>query len=324
MHAAISVVIALITAAAVTFVAYRVLLALPNTLGVGRRNVRNRLATVSVQRHREEHDGLEETGPQSSGIILLLIQKIVLLKRLHDLAVKAGQSHNAERYVLLSPLIALTFFVLSGVFTQSLVVSLLAFLLGAASPAIVLSVLVSRRQEKLETQLPDALEFMARAMRAGHGLTVALGMLASEMPEPIGPEFRTVQEEVNFGIPFHEALRKVNDRVDSADLRFFVSAILIQRETGGNLAELLEGLSLTVRERLKLKGRVKILAAEGKVAGTILGVIPFLLGGGMALLNPEYMSVMWTTDSGKNLVLIACGLIFVGHLWMGRIAQVKV
>lgn len=323
MPAAVTVAIALAIAAAVTFVAYRVLRYIPN-IGVGRRNVRNRLASLTVQRNRDEHDGLEEIGPHSSEIILLLRDKIALLQRLHALAVKAGQSHNAERYLLLSPLAALTFLAIAGFSTHSLLISLLGFVIGAASPAIFLSILVSRRQDKLETQLPDALEFMARAMRAGHGLTVALGMLASEMPEPIGPEFRTVLEEVNFGIPFHEALRKVNERVDSDDLRFFVSAILIQRETGGNLAELLEGLALTVRERLKLKGRVKILAAEGKAAGTILGVIPFLLGGGMALLNPEYMSVMWTTDSGKQLVMCALGLIVVGHLWMGRIAQVKV
>jgi len=324
MHPAISVIIALGTAAGVTLLAYRILLSVPDILGLGRRRVRRRLTRLMVSRDAAQTDGLEDAAPRSAEIILLLTEKVALLRRLHDLAIKAGQAHHAARYIVLTPVLALVGVTVATLVTHAPLLAAIGLLLGGALPAIVLSVLVKRRQDKLETQLPDALEFMARAMRAGHGLTVALGMLANEMSEPIGPEFRTVLEEVNFGIPFHEALRKVNDRVDSPDLRFFVSAILIQRETGGNLAELLQSLAETVRERLKLKGRVKILAAEGKAAGTILGILPFLLGGGMALMNPDYMSVMWTTEGGKQLVMIAGGLILFGHLWMGRITQVKV
>lgn len=324
MHPAVLIVFALGTAALVTLLAYRLLLAMPDFLGVGRRKIRRRLAHLMVSRDPAERDELEETGPRSTEVILLLSEKVALLRWLHALAIKAGQGHNAPRYLVLTPVLALVGITVTTIATSSPLIALLGLVLGGALPAFVLSILVRRRQEKIESQLPDALEFMARAMRAGHGLTVALGMLANEMAEPIGPEFRTVLEEVNFGIPFHEALRKINDRVDSPDLRFFVSAILIQRETGGNLAELLQGLAETVRERLKLKGRVKILAAEGKAAGNILGALPFLLGGGMSIMNPDYMSVMWTTDGGQRLAMIAGGLILFGHLWMGRLTQVKV
>ena len=315
---------ACIIAAVVTILLYRLLQAGTDLIGLGRGRVRRRLNQLMISRNPGDADDLEEKVQSAIKLIRFLREHVPPFGRIHALAIKAGQEDHAARYMILTPVLAVLIAVPAAMLSHSFVLTGILFALGAALPAAMLSVLVDRRLLQLEEQLPDALDFMARAMRAGHGLTVALGMLATEMPAPIGPQFRTVLEEVNFGIPFHEALRRAGERVDSADLRFFVSAILIQRETGGNLAELLQGLADTVRERLKLKGRVKVLAAEGKAAGMILSVLPFLLAGGMWAMNPEYMSILWTSESGQTLTMFAAGLIVIGRLWMNRLTRVKV
>lgn len=319
-----SVLVAGAVAVAAGWAAYALLAALPDLIGIGRRQVRNRLAQVVVSRTRSDNDLLKETGARSHELFLLISNNVAVFRALHSLAIRAGREEKVARYLLLMLGLGLGGALLPLLFGQSLLFAVIGLLLGGGMPLFSLALLASRRRRQVEAQIPEALEFMSRAMRAGHGLTVALGMMANEMSAPIGPEFRSILEEINFGIPFHQALPKISQRIDSPDIRFFVSAILIQRETGGNLVELLQSLAQTVRERLKLQGRIKVLASEGKASGVILGSLPFLLGGGMALLNPGYMSALWTTETGVKLLFACAGLMLVGVLWMWKITQVNV
>ncbi|GAB3545544.1 type II secretion system F family protein [Noviherbaspirillum agri] len=181
-----------------------------------------------------------------------------------------------------------------------------------------------KRLNSIETQLPDALDLMARALRAGHAFSSALSMVGQEGPEPIAQEFRTTFDEINFGVPVQKALTNLATRVASTDLRYFVVAVLIQRETGGNLAELMENIAMLIRERLKLAATVRVLSAEGRLSAWILGILPFAVGGLINVVNPKFLSLLWTDPTGLNVVAGALALMVVGVIWMWRVITIRV
>lgn len=181
-----------------------------------------------------------------------------------------------------------------------------------------------KRLNSIETQLPDALDLMARALRAGHAFSSALNMVGAEGPEPIAQEFRTTFDEINFGVPVQKALTNLATRVASTDLRYFVVAVLIQRETGGNLAELMENIAMLIRERLKLAATVRVLSAEGRLSAWILGILPFAVGGMINIVNPNFLSLLWTDPAGLNVVAGALVLMVIGVIWMWRVITIRV
>lgn len=180
------------------------------------------------------------------------------------------------------------------------------------------------RMNAIEQQLPDALDLMGRAMMAGHAFPSALQMVGSEMPDPIASEFRIVFDEINYGISTQEALINLTTRVPSTDLSYFVIAVLIQRETGGNLAELLGNISELIRARLKLLGTVRVLSAEGRLSAWILTILPFVLGFVLQIINPEFLSVLWTDPMGQKMVVVALCMMLVGIFAMWRIIKIRV
>jgi tight adherence protein B len=149
-------------------------------------------------------------------------------------------------------------------------------------------------------------------------------MVGDELPAPINKEFKTVFEEINFGLPFNDAMSNFAIRVNSNDVSFLVVGLVIQREAGGNLIGLLENLAKTVRDRMILNGKVRVLASEGKYSGILLSVLPFLLGGILAFINPKYMALLWTTDIGQSLMISGLMLMSLGALWMWKITRIKV
>ncbi|WP_066156574.1 type II secretion system F family protein [Hydrogenophaga pseudoflava] len=182
----------------------------------------------------------------------------------------------------------------------------------------------NKRLQKIEAQLPDAMDLMSRALRAGHAFPVALAMVGTESPQPIASEFRITADEVGFGVSVDNALNNLAARVPSADVRYFVMAVIIQRETGGNLAELLGKLAELVRERFKLFAKVRVLAAEGKLSAWILTLLPFCVAAVIAILNPGYLKVLFTDEMGLLLVYGALAMMAVGILAMWRIIDIKV
>lgn len=181
-----------------------------------------------------------------------------------------------------------------------------------------------KRIQMIEQQLPDALDFLGRAMRAGHAFVGALKMVGDEMPQPVGGEFRITFDEINYGIPLAEALTNLAIRVPSTDLRYFVIAVLIQRETGGNLSELLDNISALIRARLKLLGSIRVLSAEGRLSAWILSLLPFVLTAVINVVNPNFMSVLWSDPAGLKLIWAALFLMALGIFWMRRIIRIRV
>ena len=182
----------------------------------------------------------------------------------------------------------------------------------------------SRRLLKLERQLPEALGTMASALRVGHSLVASLGAVAQESQEPIGGEIRRCFEEQNYGVDLRTSLVNLTLRVPVQDFRILVAAVMIQRESGGNLAEVLERLALTTRERFRLKKQVSIHTAQGRMTGWILSILPIVLGLGMYLLNPDGMSILWKRSVGLKMLYAAAGMDLVGALIIRKIVEIRV
>ncbi len=245
--------------------------------------------------------------------------------------------HQLDRMILQSGLnlsvagfISLILLAATGGMVVTLLINLPAFsvlavgIVCAFAPVVYLLGAKHKRIVMIEQQLPDALDLMARAMTAGHAFPSALQMVGSEMPEPIAAEFRIVFDEINYGISAQEALVNLTVRVPSTDLSYFVIAVLIQRETGGNLAELLGNISELIRARLKLLGTVRVLSAEGRLSAWILTLLPFALGFVLQLVNPKFLSVLWTDPMGLKMVGIALLMMVVGIFAMWRIIKIRV
>ncbi|HWR00720.1 MAG TPA: type II secretion system F family protein [Chlorobaculum sp.] len=207
--------------------------------------------------------------------------------------------------------------------SNPLLMLLLAFVI-AGSPLMWLNHKSNKRSKAFGDKLPETLDFITRALRAGHSLTSAIGMVGKEFPDPIGQEFKTVFDEISFSIPFKDAIGHLADRVPSNDLNFFVISLMIQHETGGNLTELLEGLAKTMRERIKLRGKIRTLSSEGRTSAWVLGSMPFVFILLMTAISREYISLLWTTPQGQNLILIGSGLMIAGILMLNSIIKIKV
>jgi len=180
------------------------------------------------------------------------------------------------------------------------------------------------RLAKLESQLPDVFEMMSQALRAGHALSGAIQLVHEQMPPPISKEFAQVYREQNLGIKIEEALGAMAGRVDSLDVRFFVTAVNIQRQTGGDLAEVLENISSVIRERIELKGLVRGLTAEGRLSGWVLFALPAVVFVGSLYMNPDYGKVLLYEPTGQIMLMIAAGLQMMGIAMIRWIVNIKV
>jgi tight adherence protein B len=180
------------------------------------------------------------------------------------------------------------------------------------------------RLKKFAAQLPDAMELVARALRAGHSLAAGMHVVAEEMPSPICKEFAQVYDEQNLGIPLEDALKGMCDRVPNLDLRFFVTSVAIQRQTGGDLAEILDRIGHVIRERFKILGQVKALTAEGRLSGIVLIAMPIGLFFLMLWMKPDYIELLWTDPMGIKMSIAAIVLILIGAYAIKKIIDIKV
>ena len=181
-----------------------------------------------------------------------------------------------------------------------------------------------RRLKRFAAQLPDALELIARALRAGHSLAAGFHLVCQESTDPIAKEFGQVFEEQNLGIPFEEALENLTDRIPNLDLRFFVTAIILQRQTGGDLAEILDKIGRLIRERFKIRGQVQALTGEGRLSGVVLLALPPVLFVTVYRINPEYLQLLFTDDLGKKMLIGGIVSQLVGALVIRKIVNIRV
>jgi tight adherence protein B len=227
-------------------------------------------------------------------------------------------------FVLAMPLLGLTGLMAAlSLHVPSTPAVLLAATAGAL-PAGYLYWLKRQRMAMFERQLPEALELVSRALRAGHAFSVGLKLVGEEAADPIGMEFRRVFEEVAMGVALPQALQNMTNRVDCVDLRFFVTSVLVQRETGGNLAEIIDSLASLIRKRFELHLRVRALSAEGRMSAIVLIGLPLIVGVLLFKMNPDYMGLLLTDPMGQNLATVGSVLMVIGAVVMKRMVAIKV
>lgn len=246
------------------------------------------------------------------------------MQRLERLIEQAGRETLAYRVVLQALLLgAVVGFVSSFLLPHPALAVLLALLAGVY-PFLRLSMDKSRRLARFEEQFPDALIIMARALRAGHPFADALKLVGEEMENPISGEFRTTFMEINYGGDVRLAMLGLLDRVQSVTVMAFVTSVLIQKDTGGNLAELLDGLAGVVRERFRFHRKVQTLTAQGRMAAWILSLLPFFIAGVLSLVNPNFLPMLTENPVGRQLILGAFILMVIGIVWLQRIVRIDV
>jgi tight adherence protein B len=237
---------------------------------------------------------------------------------------QSGTESTLGVFILLSIVLASGGFVIGlWVASNALLSLIIAFFLGVF-PFLYVYLKKKRRMEKFQRQLPDALDLIARALKAGHAFIGGLKMVGDELGEPVGTEFEKTLHEINFGSGIPEALKGLTQRVDCPDLRFFIISVIIQRETGGNLAEILAKIAYLIRERFKLQNRVQVLSAEGKLSAIILIAIPFVIALALSVLNPVYIKTLFVDPVGKALVAFALLMMAIGIVVMKRMIEIKV
>jgi tight adherence protein B len=254
---------------------------------------------------------------------------LLKLPRAHQLdrfLLQSGLDWTVAKLLSLSLLSGLTVYVMLALVYANLPiqVQLILVIVATVLPWFFVQWKRTHRLRKIEAQLPDTLDLMGRALRAGHALPSGLKMAGEEMADPIATEFRITHDEINFGVSTPQALNNLCARVPITDVRYFVIAVLIQREAGGNLTEVLDKLSKLIRERLKFHGRVKVLTTEGRMSAWVLGLLPFALAGMLNLVNPEFISTLWTDPLGIKITNVVLTMMAVGAVWLYKLVQIRV
>ncbi|MEW6440390.1 MAG: type II secretion system F family protein [bacterium] len=289
-----------------------------------RRKVKKRLRTLAYEEGPSGAPQIVRKRVLSSVPALneLLLHSPV--RRFERLTRQANAEHPLGVYLLLTLVLMASGSFLAFLYFRSYPVSVLAGLACGTIPYLYLVAKKKHRMERFQKQLPEALELIGRALRAGHAFTSGMKLAADQFDDPLGPEFEDTLDEINFGISVPDALKGLGDRVDCPDLKYFVISVIIQREAGGNLAEIIESIARIVRERFKFQDKLKVLAAEGKVSARILTVLPFLFIFAVSFLNPQYLKTLFTEPTGRTLCWVAGSLMILGILIMTRMAKIRV
>jgi tight adherence protein B len=264
-----------------------------------------------------------ETGKNK--VAQMLVEKWKLGPKLAEFLEQAGMQWQPARFVHLTLVCFACGFAAGWVLLPiAHALALVTGLLAGAGPFLMVHFKRKSRLHKFEELFPDTLEFMSRSMRAGHAFSVSLEMIHREFQEPISSEFRRAFEEHNLGLPIEVALEKLAKRVPSLDVHFFVSAVLLQKRTGGNLAEILDKLAYVIRERFKLRGRIRAVSAHGRMTATALSCIPIAVAVLMFYTNPDYVKFFFTDDVGNIMLGSAVALQIIGYLIMKKIVNIEV
>jgi tight adherence protein B len=236
---------------------------------------------------------------------------------------QAGLKRRVGEVLLYIPLLALIAFLLATLFGLPVLIGMLIACIAGLVPLAVVARIRQKRAMLFAEQLPDALDLVRSALQAGHGLLSAMNVVSETFPDPVAQEFRWVGEEVRLGLPLRDALYHLVDRVDDANLPILVVGVLVAQDVGGNLAEVIDNVTYTIRERFKLMREMRVLTAQGRLSATVLTCLPFGLGAFLMIMNPRYFAPMINSTTGHYMLAYALGSIIVGHFTIRRIVQIR-
>ena len=289
-----------------------------------RNKIRNRLKALSVEDAANVSDILKKRSLSEVPGLNRILSSLDVAKRLDRLLEQANVQYPLGFFVLLTLVLASAGYLGSSIATNNPGLSVIVGALLGTIPFLYISSKKKQRQNKLEAQLPDGLELIGRALRAGHAFSSGLKLAADEFDDPLGTEFSKTLDEINFGVSVPDALKNLASRVDSQDVRYFVVAVIIQREAGGNLAEIMDKIGHIIRERFKLRGRIRVLSAEGKMTAIILAALPFLVIIALHFMSPNYINKLLTEPEGRIIAAVAGFMMVVGIFLMKKLIRIKV
>ena len=269
---------------------------------------------------------IAEEDINTGRLVMRVLQKFQLQENLRAMLEQAGLKWNLARLIHMCLALFLAGFTLAWLFlpSQYQVFSFIPAAAAGCLPILHVARLRAKRMHKFEEQFPESLEFVARSMRAGHAFSVSLEMLHREFQEPLAGEFRRTFEEHNLGLPLDTALQKLAKRVPTLDVHFFVSAVLLQKRTGGNLAEILDKLAYVIRERFKLRGKIRAISAHGRMTGMALSGIPIAVAALMLITNPDYVTFFVREEVGNWMAGGAILLQLIGYAIIQKIVSIEV
>lgn len=287
-----------------------------------RKRLKQRLRAVADSPERRERlEAMRGTVERSA--LARALESLPGMQHLDHLIEQSGREVQPYRVVLLALALATLVGLLFGQWLSPLF-GVLAGLFAACLPVLALLRDKARRLARFEEQLPDALMIMSRALRAGHPFSDAMKLVAEEMADPIGQEFRRTFMEINYGGDVRSALGGMLGRVSSVTVMVFVTSVMIQKETGGNLAELLDGLSSMIRDRFRFQRKLRTLSAEGRLAAWVLSLLPFALAGVLSLVSPNFLPMLTEHPLGQKMIMASFVMVIIGIFWMRRIVRIDV
>ena len=290
-----------------------------------RTRIRKKLKKISTSgQEAEPSDLLRKRTLSEVPLLNTILLRITMIERLDRLRYLADAQLPAGFFILLALFFASASFLGFYLMKIDLILNVLLAIGIGTFPFIYLYIKKNRRMRKFQAQLPEALDLMARSLRAGHAFSTGMKLAAEEFEDPLGPEFSVTLDEINFGLGVSDALTNFVHRVECQDLNFFVVAVILQRETGGNLAEIMESIAHLIRERFKLYGKIRTLAAEGKLSMWVLLSLPFFIIGALFVVNPEYIKILFIEPAGRIMCGIALFMMFIGYIVMRRMVNIEV
>jgi len=296
-----------------------------------KREIKKRLRILASSKLEDPEIDIEKKK-SLSGISWFrhLLGNLPITDKILRLLYQSGLRLNVGLFILISLCLAAMGFLIGSFITEDrlllyrfLVQVVLAIVLGIV-PLLFVLFAKAKRIEKFNSQLPEALDLIARSLRAGHAFSAGLKTVADEMRDPLGTEFYRTLNEINFGVSVPDALKNLSDRIDCPDLKIFTISVIIQRETGGNLAEILENNGRIIRERFKFQGKVKVLAAPGKLSAIVIFLLPFVLALILSIINPAYLNHLILDPVGQTAIVFGLLLMILGAVVMKKIVNIKV
>jgi len=324
VHVALLIGLVTFLVSAILFLAIWLLLGSQTQQGL----VRNRIEAVRKAERRGEIsvelELLRDEMLSSVPLLNRLMLNLAWTTKVQSLIAQAGLKTKAGKVLLVSAVAGLATYMVADHFVHQMIVAGILGLLAAAAPLTVVAWKRKRRMRQFEERFPEALDLLGRAVRAGHAFTTGLEIVSKESPEPVASEFRACFEEQNFGLPLRDALLNMAERVPLVDVRFFVTALLVQKETGGNLAEILDELARVIRDRFRIYREVQVKTAQGRLTAIILIALPVFMLLALQGANPAYVRVLFHDPLGPPLLGIAAIMQLIGSIMIWRIVHIEV
>ncbi len=287
-----------------------------------KREIAERIETgAATQTYSELFRDPVRTGPEW---LDPLADRLPHIRDLQHLLDQAAVSWHVGTFVIFTVGTSVACGIFGLLLTSNVIIALVLSMMGGTVPYLYVRWKKRKRMEAFLENFPDAIDLLGRAIRAGHAFSTGLQMIGEEAGEPVAGEFRRVFEEQKFGLPIDESLFELSDRIDVVDVQIFVTAVLIQREVGGNLAEILDTLAGTIRERFKIERQVRVYTAQGRLTGYLLACLPLVVGFLIYLLNKEYMTILFVEPIGRMLIAVAVIMQIIGYFIIRRIVDIKV